>query len=175
MRWGIRRATPAPRIIATRRYCHADRTDLFYKTVVSNHSVAPVAQWIRAADYGSAGCRFESCLAHKRNRDSVAVFCFSACLSCRCANHVALPHMPRHAMTHRTPRPAQHSAPHHTLHAMRLRCSPPSNASHLKTIRHAVFGEFSVTWLICSSCRKENRWQIHRYPSKQRCASSPMD
>ena len=60
----------------------------------SHPTIAPVAQWIRAADYGSAGCRFESCLAHKRNRDFVAVFCFSVCLSCRCANHVALPHMP---------------------------------------------------------------------------------
>ena len=30
----------------------------------SHPTIAPVAQWIRAADYGSAGCRFESCLAH---------------------------------------------------------------------------------------------------------------
>ena len=29
---------------------------------------APVAQRIRASDYGSEGCRFESCLAHRQAR-----------------------------------------------------------------------------------------------------------
>ncbi len=44
----------------------------------SHPTIAPVAQWIRAADYGSAGCRFESCLAHHQTLGIVPGFSVSA-------------------------------------------------------------------------------------------------
>ena len=41
-------------------------------TVFANDSLsAPVAQWIRASDYGSEGRRFESCRAYQLERGLV--------------------------------------------------------------------------------------------------------
>ena len=56
---------------------------LYISQVAGNKSLvlgvgkhAPVAQRIRASDYGSEGCRFESCLAHRQARSiSSALFC----------------------------------------------------------------------------------------------------
>ena len=44
---------------------------------VKTSSTAPIAQRIRASDYGSEGCRFESCSAHKLSPSSEGLFIFS--------------------------------------------------------------------------------------------------
>ena len=57
---------------------------LYISQVAGNKSLvlgvgkhAPVAQRIRASDYGSEGCRFESCLAHGQARSiSSALFLY---------------------------------------------------------------------------------------------------
>ena len=96
--------------------CQDGDADVLFQTVVSNHSVAPVAQWIRAADYGSAGCRFESCLAHKQSAVRRGFFVFLARSSCHALRTVSfalslLPHALRASTRALPPQPRPSLAP----------------------------------------------------------------